>query len=308
MGKDSVVVEIPKGASFRKIQSILVQAGLVDDDIRFALVAKMIGVSHRLKAGEFRLSSQQKPAQLLRQLAQAQPVQHVVTIPEGLTAAEIALIFEKKGWCQAKDFLQAVRQPELLNRLGFAGETSLEGYLFPDTYHLTRDKFSAKNIVMMMVRHFSQVYGRLAGDDRDSGEGLRHLVTLASIVEEEAVVAAEQPRIAGVFINRLRRGMRLQSDPTVLYGVKGHQGPITKADLKRKTAYNTYVIKGLPPGPISNPGRGALKAALHPEHHDFLYFVADKGGKHIFSTNLRDHNRAVRAYRKRIRVQRATKG
>lgn len=307
-GKATVIVDIPRGASFQKIQRILVDAGLIDDDIRFAFVAKMIGVSHRLKAGEFELNTEQKPAQLLRQLTQAQPVQHSITVPEGLNAQEIALIFARKGWCSAEDFLHIVYDVEVRKRLGFAKETSLEGYLFPDTYQLTRDKFSAKIIVMMMVNHFSHVYGELAGEKLATSEMRRHIVTLASIVEEEAVLAVEQPRIAGVFANRLQRGMRLQSDPTVLYGVENHKGPITRADLKRKTAYNTYVIKGLPPGPIANPGRGALEAALHPERHKFLYFVADTGGKHIFSTNLRDHNRAVREYRKRMRLYRAAKG
>lgn len=307
-GKDTAVVNVPRGASFQKIQRILVEAGLASDDIRFAFVAKMIGVSHRLKAGEFELNTEQKPAQLLRQLVNAQPIQHVITVPEGLTAEEIALIFEAKGWCSAEEFLEIVQDLDVLKRLGFAKETSLEGYLFPDTYHLTRDKFSAKTIVMMMVKHFLRVYGELSDKKTQAGEARRRVVTLASLVEEEAVVAVEQSRIAGVFTNRLRRGMRLQSDPTVLYGVENHKGSITKADLKRKTAYNTYVIKGLPPGPIANPGRGALKAALHPERHDFLYFVADTGGKHIFSTNLRDHNRAVRKYRKKMRLYRATKG
>lgn len=307
IGVSTVIVDIPKGASFHAIQRILVDGGLVDADVRFAIVARMIGVSHRLKAGEFELNTEQKPAQLLRQLVAARPIQHVITVPEGLTAAEIAHVFDAKGWCSAEEFLEIIQDKDVLKHLGFAEETSLEGYLFPDTYHLTRDKFSAKTIVVMMVKHFSRVYDGLSTEEIHVSEERRRLVTLASMVEEEAVLAEEQSRIAGVFSNRLRRGMRLQSDPTVLYGVEGHEGPITKTDLKRKTAYNTYVIKGLPPGPIANPGRGALEAALYPEHHDFLYFVADKSGKHVFTTNLRDHNRAVRQYRKRMRLYRATK-
>ncbi|CAG37649.1 endolytic transglycosylase MltG [Desulfotalea psychrophila] len=300
-----VVVNIPRGASFPRIQKILAGAGLVNDDLRFALMARYLGLARQVKAGEFALPVERRPVELLRQLVVAKPVQHSVTVPEGLRIEELAAIFAADDWCDAERFISLARDEVFIASLGLAPLPSLEGYLYPDTYYLTRNIHGAEAIIPILVHRFSVVWRRLVAGREAAGEYSRlQLVTLASLVEEEARVAMEQPRIAGVFYNRLKRGIRLQSDPTVLYGLDEHQGPITRTDLRRKTPYNTYSIPGLPRGPICNPGEKALQAVLQPEKNSYLYFVSNNDGTHVFSTNLRDHNRAVYNYRRKLKKER----
>ncbi|MDR0477982.1 MAG: endolytic transglycosylase MltG, partial [Desulfobulbaceae bacterium] len=180
---------------------------------------------------------------------------------------------------------------------GFTGSPSLEGYLYPDTYYLSKADSDAEHLIAMQTRRFKEVW-RTLNDDRLGPAARQRTVTLASLVEKETAVAAERPLVAGVFLNRLRLGMPLQSDPTVLYGVSDSPRPITRADLERATPYNTYIIAGLPAGPIANPGKESLAAALKPATTDFLYFVAKNDGSHQFSTTLGDHNAAVQRYQR----------
>jgi UPF0755 protein len=290
-----VVVTIPQGTSFRQITKILADAGLIQEDIRFGIIARILGLSAKIQAGEFRVNGQQQPVELLKALVNAKPVQHPITVVEGLTANEIAALFAAEKWCSESDFIALVHNEKFIKSLGLNNISSLEGYLYPDTYHLTRiPKFSAEKIIKTMVQRFFQVWNELDGDHKS----MHDTVILASIVEKETGDASERARIASVFVNRLKIGMRLQSDPTVIYGIDAFNGNITRDDLQRKSPYNTYVIFGLPAGPICNPGKAALHAALHPADEKYLYFVSRNDGTHHFSVSLRDHNRAVYKYQK----------
>jgi UPF0755 protein len=291
-----VVVLLPRGSSFSTIADILADVGLIHRDIRFEILGRIYGLADKLQAGEFRLSAGSRPLEILEQLNRGEVLQHPVTVVEGLTARDIAAIFAQGGWCDEAEFLQLVHDKEFLSFLGLQGLSSLEGYLYPDTYFLTRiPSFNAEKIIKMMVDRFFHVW-----DSLQPGDVVRHdVVTLASIVEKETGAPQERAGIAAVFLNRLQQGMRLQADPTVLYGREGVSGPISKTDLKTVTPYNTYVIKGLPAGPISNPGKAALQAVLHPADEDFLYFVSKNDGTHHFSKTLQEHNRAVYQYQRK---------
>jgi UPF0755 protein len=295
---ETAIIDIPKGTSVRGISHILGEAALIDDDIRFLLLAKWQGVSGKLRAGEFRLDTGKTPLEVLEALVKAQPVQHAVTIPEGLRAEEIAAIFAGDGWCDKKRYEKLVRDEDFIASTGFSQFTSLEGFLYPDTYYLTKEMRGAEIVIQMQVKRFQEVWATLV-EDYDTEPDLYETVTLASIVEKETADSSERPLIASVFQNRLQKGMRLQSDPTVVYGIENFQAPITKTHLLTETPYNTYVIPALPAGPIANPGRASLHAVLNPVEAEFLYFVSKNDGTHQFSTNLADHNKAVQKYQRK---------
>lgn len=296
------VVIIPKGTSVRGIGVILDGSGIIRNDIRFLLLAKISGYGSKLQAGEFRLPTGLQPGEVLKTLASARSVQYSVTIPEGLRVSEIADIFAEGGWCEPDSFINLAYDKQFLEKIGFGDIVSLEGYLFPDTYLFTRDSFTVEKILTLMVKRFAGVWSELeAGFDQKADR--ERTVTLASIVEKETGAPEERPLIAGVFHNRLRVGMRLQSDPTVVYGVKGFSGSITRKDLVTPTPYNTYTLPGLPAGPICNPGRKALEAVLHPTPTKNLYFVSKNDGTHHFSASLSEHNRAVQKYQRKKKVK-----
>lgn len=298
----SIIVNIPKGTSLRGIAAVLAASGVVKEDIRFALLAKIMGYSGQLRAGEFKLTAGKSPLQVLRQLASAQPVRHEVTIPEGLRIKEIGHIFAEGGWCDEGRFLKLAHDKTFLAGLGFGKLESLEGYLFPDTYHLTRDIHGEEELIILMTKRFREVWGQVAHLP-DSTAKIHEVVILASIVEKESARPEERPVIAGVFNNRLKKGMRLQSDPTVIYGIEDFAGNITKKHLQTPTVYNTYTISGLPAGPISNPGKAALQAALNPARTEYLFFVGKNDGTHQFSRTLEEHNQAVLKYQRKKSVK-----
>jgi len=295
-GKDEVTVVIPKGAGVRRIKEILGEQGVIRDDFRFLVLVRLVKEGKRLRAGEFRVPQGLTPLQVLRFLDSARPIQYRVLVPEGRTMDQIAEIFGRDHWVQPDKFLQLCRDKIFLQSLGITAET-LEGYLFPETYTLVRGEVDEKSLIITMVKRFMTVWNGL---DKPADLQLERdqLVTLASIVEKETGSAGERAVIAGVFYNRLKKGMRLQSDPTTIYGLKHFNGNLTRADLKKETPYNTYVIAGLPPGPICNPGRAALEAVLYPDEVPYYYFVSKNDGSHFFSTNLKEHNRAVYKYQK----------
>jgi UPF0755 protein len=297
---DSEVVMIPHGTSLKDIGHILARAHLLHDDIRFSLVAKLAGYSKNFRAGEYRLKTGRAALQVMRELAAAPQIQYPVTIPEGLRAEEIARIFADGGWCDYADFLRLVHDQDFIRSLGIGPVKSLEGYLFPETYYLARLSTDTKGLIKTMVRHFQKVWNELGGTERPDRQDI---VILASMVEKETGSPGERPLIASVFFNRLKFGMRLQSDPTVVYGMSNYSGTLTKDDLQHSTPYNTYMIPGLPAGPICSPGKDSLKAVLHPAKEAYLYFVSRNDGTHQFSKNLTDHNRAVQKYQKDRNVQ-----
>ena len=298
MTHGSAIITIPKGAGVRQIGGLLADSGLAYRDIRFQLVARAMGIASRLPAGEFELAAGQSPVVLLRQLAAAKPYNHVVTIPEGLRARDIGEIISTMGLGSRERFLDLVSDPPFIRTLNLGNLSSLEGYLFPDTYHLKRVNGMEEKLIRRMVTRFQAVYGRLVTGY--NGKLTRHeIVTLASIIEKETGKPEERTTIAAVFFNRLKRKMRLQSDPTVIYGLDRFSGNLTKNDLKTNNPYNTYTNGGLPPGPICNPGSGALQAVFSPAKASFLYFVSKNDGSHHFSKSLQEHNRAVYKYQKK---------
>jgi len=295
MTDETVVLVIPRGSGVKEINTILAAAGLVQEDSRFIFLARYLGLSHTLQAGEFALHRGQNPEQLLRELAQAKPIQHAITISEGLTVEQIGGIFSKGGWCDVKEFVRLAESVDFLSTLGLSQYATLEGYLYPDTYYLTRKGQDTADILRMMVKHYFTVWEQLEVPEKYEYSP-REVLILASMVEKEAGRAEERPLIAGVFLNRLRRGMRLQSDPTVIYGIKNFSGRLSKKNLRTPSPYNTYIIKRLPATPICNPGEDALAAVLWPVKSAYLYFVSKRNGRHYFSKTLREHNRAVQKY------------
>jgi len=224
--------------------------------------------------------------------------QYPFTVPEGLTCAEIAARFAAAGFGTAAEFHAACVDPELLARVGLE-QGDLEGYLFPETYQWHRG-MTAHALVARMVAAMEAVWTPERSQAAQALNLTRHqALTLASIIEKETGDTAERAMISGVFHNRLRRGMRLQSDPTVIYGVTPFDGNLTRAHLETDTPYNTYTRAGLPPGPIANPGLASIDAALHPADTEALYFVSRNDGSHQFSATVEEHNRAVDRYQRR---------
>ncbi|MDH4318506.1 MAG: endolytic transglycosylase MltG [Desulfobulbaceae bacterium] len=296
-GPEERIVFIPKGSGIFTIQAILQDEADVDVDIRFLITARLTGLSCRLKAGEYQLPANAFPHQILQILASGKSILHRLTFPEGLTAEKVAEILARDGWVNTETFINLCGDPSFIRTLGLNQE-SLEGYLFPDTYLLTRGEADEIAIISMMTKRFNAIWEEIAGEDNHTKFTPHQVVTLASIVEKETGAPDERPLIAGVFINRLQSGMKLQSDPTVIYGIADFNGNLTKADLRTPTPYNTYMIKGIPPGPICNPGRASLEAVLHPSNTPYLYFVSKNDGTHHFSASLKEHNRAVRTYQR----------
>jgi UPF0755 protein len=290
-------VLIPPQTSLAGIEKILAENGVIPPGRGFYYLARVSRLSQRLQAGEYLFTPGQTPYQILRALAAGSTVRWSVTIPEGASIYQLADILAAGGWGERELFLNLARDPEILARYGVQA-ASLEGYLFPDTYQLVRGQ-NPREIIGLMVERGNQVRQEL-GDLSDNPLGLssHEVLTLASIVEKETAAPEERPLIAQVFLNRLRQRMRLQTDPTVIYGLADFNGNLTRKDLKTPTPYNTYLINGLPPGPIANPGRAAITAVLHPASESYLYFVSKNDGTHYFSRDLAEHNRAVFKYQK----------
>ena len=294
-------VIVPKGTSFRLVASELKKAGVIRDLDRFLLAARLKGVYRKTKAGEYEFSESMAPAEILDMLVQGRVKKHQVTIPEGFNIYEIAGVLEAAGLADGKEFIGRAKDRDMAAALGLPGK-SLEGYLFPDTYIFTRG-MTAREIVLTMTDRFKAVYkGEFEPIARERGMALNEVVTLASIIEKETGSGDERGRISAVFHNRIKKRIRLQSDPTVIYGIEGFDGNLTKTHLKTRTPYNTYMNYGLPPGPIASPGRASIQAALVPVDEEYLYFVSRNDGTHYFSKSLKEHNRAVSLYQKRMKM------
>ena len=294
--RQTVVIEA--GDGFSTVSRRLARSGLNPRPFQFAVLARLKGFDKRIMAGEYELRANMSPQALLKTLVNGRVRLYRLTIPEGYTLRQIADEAARAGFGTADAFLTAARDPARAKRYGIEART-LEGYLFPDTYRFPRTA-RAEQIIDAMVRRFQKVFTpRWHRRARELQMTVHEVVTLASIVEKETGAAAERPLIASVFHNRLRRGMRLETDPTVIYGIQDFNGNLTRKHLKTPTPYNTYRIRGLPPGPIASPGAASLQAALYPAETDFLFFVSRKDHTHQFSTNITDHNRAVRKYQLR---------
>jgi len=289
------VVDVQSGQGFQSFAKMLRERGIIEHPFKFRLLARFKGYDKKIKAGEYGLSSAMTPNKILDIMVHGRVLLHRLTIPEGYNLQQVAQAVSRAGLGSEIDFLKAATDPELVQARGIDAET-FEGYLFPDTYYFPKGTLPG-NIISVMVKRFWSVFRPEWKEQAKSmGLSVHQVVTLASIIEKETGTADERPVISSVFHNRLNRKMRLESDPTVIYGIKDFNGNITRKDLLTSTPYNTYTIKGLPPGPISNTGVEAIEAALYPADTEFLFFVARKDRTHQFSTNIRDHNRAVRKY------------
>jgi UPF0755 protein len=290
-----VAVEIPPGASFHDVTDILRKKGLIRYKEAFYLLALLKKAPERIKAGEYEIISSMSPGDILDKLLEGKVKGYRVPIPEGFTLRQIAARLAANNLADEKRFVDSAYDEELLSSLGIEGE-SVEGYLFPDTYVLSRSMGEEKIIRFMVTQLRRKITFKMSERMSEIGLSMREVLTLASIIEKEGGSVEEKPLISAVFHNRLKRGMKLQSDPTVIYDIEDFDGNITRGHLMRKTPYNTYIIRGLPPGPICNPGMDAIIAALYPAPVNYLYFVSKNNGAHHFSSNLLDHNKAVIKY------------
>jgi peptidoglycan lytic transglycosylase G len=293
-----IVVMVPQGQGFKTIAENLVAAGVLKYPVLFRAYARIKDYDKKIKAGEYLLSRSMSPDKILQILIDGRIRLHKVTIPEGYTQDQIAKSLETSGLTTAADFLKTAADLNFIRTQGI-GAGSFEGYLFPETYFFPRS-VTPEKIISAMVSRFREA--SLPGwEERAKSFGFtpHEVVTLASIIEKETGIPAERPIIASVFHNRIRKKMRLESDPTVIYGIKDFDGNLTRKHLKTHSPYNTYRIKGLPHGPIANPGSEAIRAALYPAQTEYLYFVAKRDRTHQFSTTLSAHNRAVRKYQLR---------
>ncbi len=288
-------VEIPRGASTLGIGEILEKAGLLRSPLQ-AVAFRAFHPRLKFQAGDYVFRRETSAEAILSKIARGDIYYDELRIPEGSSIYDIARIVDEQQLVKAADFLAAAKNPSLIRDLDPQAPT-LEGYLYPSTYRLPR-KVTAELLCRRFTKQFRETWRTL-----HATEGPHRVVTLASLVEKESAVPEERPLIAGLFANRLRQGMKLECDPTVIYAAlveDRYRGTIYKSDLANESPYNSYRHTGLPPGPIANPGLQSLKAALNPAATDARFFVAQPGatGHHVFSKSLSDHNRAVEAYRR----------
>jgi len=301
----TVQIRIPPGSTSQQIGRDLESSGLIRSADAWNLWVRWLNLQQKpvFQAGTYQLAPTQSLEQIANQITKGSVVQLGFTIPEGWSIKKMAAYFESLGFFKAQDFIAATKQ---IPRDQFpwlpSGMTHLEGFLYPDTYQMGREGITPQKIINMMLKRFEEVALPIYQQNSPQSRlNLIQWVTLASIVEKEAVVPAERPRIAGVFTKRLQKGMRLESDPTVEYGLNIQQTadqPLTFKQVKTPSPYNTYLNAGLPPTPIASPAKASLEATLNPDNTDYLFFVARYDGTHVFSRTLAEHEAAVVAIRR----------
>jgi len=293
------LVEVGRGTSPMAVSEILAARGVVRNATLFYWLGKVRGTWPKLKAGEYEVSPAMSPMKVMDVITSGISVGRPFLVREGMNSYEIANDLEAKGYGKASRFLALIQDPKFIASLGFLPPLprSLEGYLYPDTYSLQR-KMTLEEIARNMVKRFQSVWGpNENARAHELGLSRHEVVTLASIVEKETGSPDERPAIAGVFFNRLKKKMKLQSDPTSIYGIwTRYDGNIRKRDLLDPNPFNTYHVPGLPAGPIGNPGIDALRATLYPAEHHYLYFVSQNDGTHVFTATYQDHEKAVAKY------------
>ena len=291
-------VDIPQGEGSLAIARRLAGAGVIRDVGSFRLALWLTGEGRRLQAGEYRFDHPVSARQVAEKIARGEVYVRPITFPEGLTIKQMAALYESKGFGPAQDFANAAKNAALVRAVD-PGAKDLEGYLFPDTYNLRRRE-SAEELVPKMVTAFMKAMTPDLLEKADTrGLTVRQLITLASIVEKETGNKDERPLVSAVYSNRLRIGMPLQCDPTVIYAldrVGRYDGNLTRASLQYDSPYNTYRYPGLPPGPIASPGRASIDAAANPAPVQYVYFVSRNDGTHAFAMTLEEHNRNVQKY------------
>lgn len=301
MTHEEVVLEISEGESLQHIARALEQRHVIKYFPLFVAYGRLKQIDRTLKAGEYVFPSGLTPLQVMGKLARGEFRTFEITLLEGWTMRQMAEYLAAQSFITipnfAEAFLAACRDPERIRRLGVSAE-SLEGFLFPDTYRVHRPR-AAEDIVDLLVATFQQQFdAELHLFAQQRGMSLLEVVTLASIIEKETGSSEERPLVSAVFHNRLTKGMHLETDPTVIYGLVNFDGNLRRSDLENPHPYNTYVHAGLPPGPIANPGKAALEAAVAPAAVEYLYFVSRNDGTHVFSTDYRDHVNAVNRFQR----------
>lgn len=300
-----VVFELRAG-SFASVARELEQQGLITDSFKFKILARILGETSKVRVGEYALRTDMTPSEILRVIVSGKSIQHPLTVVEGANMFDVASLVEQKGFGTRKEFLALCKNPEFLRAVLGEPLSSCEGYLFPETYGITKF-MTEKEIIQQMLARFLENYAKIESAVAGVGLNRHQLVTFASIVEKETGAPDERPIISSVYHNRLRKGMRLQADPTVLYGKWIATGnlllSITREDLVTPNGYNTYMKTGLPTGPIANPGFEALRASVYPAQSEFLYFVSKNNGTHVFSRDYEAHNRAVQSFQQNAKAR-----
>ena len=299
------VVYLPKGSSVSKIAQNLTKAGVIRNPWSFKLLVRLEGVEKELQAGEYEFPPELSTRAVIAKIRRGERRTYKLIIPEGYNYSQIAQRIAKTGLATEAEVLAAFQDPKYLSLLDFP-TPSLEGYVFPSTYVYDRGT-TLDALLKQMIRNYKKSLGPdLIQRAQQAGWTLPQLTTLASIIEKETGQASERPLIASVFHNRLKIGMPLQSDPTIIYGLKNFDGNIRKKDIKEPHLYNTYVHVGLPPGPIASPGKESLRAVMYPAESDYLFFVSKGDGTHQFSKTLAEHNEAVRNFQLGKRSQKGS--
>jgi UPF0755 protein len=298
-----VEVQIPDGTSFREAVTILSKTGLIRDETVFIGIGRLTGIDKRIRAGFYVFSGRVTPYDVLMKLRLGKVLEYEITVVEGDSLLEIGKKLADANIMPLRIFKELAYSKEFLAELAI-NSRSLEGYLYPDTYRFSKGT-TPKTVLRVMVQKLREEYTEdLQRRAEQIGWTENEVLTLASIIEKEAVVDTERALISAVYHNRLKKGMPLQADPTSIYGIKSSRQRITRNDLRRQSEYNTYVVQGLPPGPIASPGIKSIRAALYPANVPYLFFVAKDDRTHYFSTTLSEHNSAVARLRAGKRVQR----
>ena len=296
IGSNQMEIEIPEGSTYKQALEILKNKNLIRDKNLFYGIGIILGIDRKIRAGYYVFWGDMSPFEVFKKLAKGEIIENEITIIEGDSVFEIKDKLVANNIMSAEDFDKLVKDPNFLNSLNIKAP-SLEGYLFPETYKFPKGT-KPESVLRLMVQKMREEFNdELRRRAEEIGFSENDVLTLASIIEREARIDEERELISAVYHNRIKKGMPLQADPTAVYGIKGKKQRITRDDLKRKTDYNTYIIKGLPPGPIASPGIKSIRAALYPADVPYLYFVSNRDGSHYFSKTLSEHNAAI------IRIQ-----
>jgi len=298
-------VLIPEGASFRAVATQLRQEGIITDKETFIALGRLLGITKKIRAGFYSLNTGMRPLDVLDYIKKGRIIEYQVVLPEGVTIDNVASILEGVGLADKSQFLAKATDPAYVRSLGLEGDT-LEGYLFPATYYLPKG-ITLDGIIKRMASKYREIFNEdLKARAAALGMTEREVVVLASLIEKEAYLDSERMLISAVFHNRIKKGMALQCDSTIIYALQrrgGWNGDLTKTEMRMKNPYNSYLNKGLPPGPIANPGKPSMIAALYPANVDYIFFVSKNDGTHYFSSNFKDHNRAVQEYQVMAKMQ-----
>lgn len=302
IGNKNIEIEILKGSTFRQAVEIFSKQNLIPDKNVFLFIGRISGIDRKIRAGYYSIFKTMNSFDLLRVLRRGQIIEYEITVVEGDSIREVGEKLAEKGIVSEDYFQELSSEKNLLSSYNIDAP-SFEGYLFPDTYKIPKGMDPKEAIGMMINRMREKYSDRLAARAKEIGLSEREVLTLASIIEKEAVTGEERPLISAVYHNRLKKKIPLQADPTAIYGIKSSGEKITAEDIRRKTQYNTYTIKGLPPGPIASPGIKSIIAALYPADVPYIYFVSNNDGTHHFSVSAGEHEAAVRAYREKKQAE-----